>query len=96
MAKPISLDCLPHINGNTAEDFAQAARALFETAGRLQDITARQVTECTHGRNYQHLDAHTARKARERDRIKLEQLIHWVENIQQFALALDQRAQEGR
>ena len=57
----------PHINGNTARDFTDAALALSDALSDVQDALSRINADVLNSRNYQHLPPVENWNARDED-----------------------------
>lgn len=91
MAKPITLYCAPHLNGNEPKDFVEAGRKLYQQAVQLRETLNMDVSQCLHGRNYQHLSEAQARQCRQIDIMKIEMIHKWLDEIEQVAIALNHK-----
>lgn len=75
----------PHTNGNTPDDFRDAALALHHAAQGLLDDHIREVALLIHPRNYQHLPAVEVSDAIQKDSERLFETLRALRQIKKFA-----------
>lgn len=63
----MSLKARPHMNGNTRDDFVNAALALSDALSDVYEAFGRINADVLNGRNYQHLPQVDAWSARDAD-----------------------------
>ena len=78
----ITINCRPHLNGNTPADFEAAGRKLNDAVINLQQVLQEVSGACFHGRNYQHLIPLTASQMRTLDLATLSRLREGLDKIQ--------------
>lgn len=69
----MKINAQPNINGNTPQDFEEAARTLFNAAHDFAE-KLRVLDEVFHSRNYQHLSDISAKTRRQQDLLVLQEL----------------------
>lgn len=87
------INAKPNLNGNTPDDFVDAAESLYATASETGIVVKRALAEILHGRNYQcsvNPDA-----AREADLARISVIIDAIEDLKKVAIELHDIADEG-
>ena len=88
-----TLNCRPHVNGNSPEEFLSAAQDILNRVRQLELAMSNALAGPLHGRNYQHVegDWYAPADARRADFERWRKLAASLADISEFAIELGNR-----
>ena len=79
------LNARPHINGNSPDNFVDAALDLLQAAEAASMAMGMVLANVTHGRNYQHLGQLPAAEALDADRARVREIAAAVDHLRRLS-----------